>query len=80
MAGYHKDIYNPVSQQISNKYNFKCEVCGGGRVMVMKPANKIKVYGYSVDFGKADHEKTVNMIKEVETFSSWDISFSDDGY
>jgi len=48
--------------------------------MVMKPANKIKVYGYSVDFGKADHEKTVNMIKEVETFSSWDISFSDDGY
>ena len=80
MAGYHKDIYNPVSQQISNKYSFKCEVCGGGRIMVMKPANKIKVYGYSVDFGKADHEKTVNMIKEVETFSSWDISFSDDGY
>ena len=79
MAGYHKDIYNPVSQDLTDKHNVSCMVLGGGRIFVNISRKKILVYGYSVDFGKANHEETVNIIKDGE-LSDWDITYSDEGY
>ena len=79
MAGYHKDIYEPVSQDLTNKYDVTCMVLGGGRIFVNISRKKILVYGYSVDFGKANHDETVNIIKDGE-LSDWDITYSDEGY
>ena len=55
-----------------------CECIGGGRVLVNVSSKKILVFGYSVDFGKADHSMTVAAIKEL--LPQWNITYSNDGY
>jgi len=38
-----------------------CQCIGGGRILHEKSQKFIKVYGYSVGFGRADHTKTVEV-------------------
>ncbi len=47
--------------------------------IIHKPAEKyIKVYGYSMGFGKADHARTVEKIKVK--YPDYRIEWSDEGY
>ena len=55
-----------------------CQCIGGGRILHEKSQKFIKVYGYSVGFGRADHTKTVEVLKT--TFPDYKIEWSNDGY
>lgn len=77
-AAYHRDVSGPISRDLEEKFGVRCEVGGGGRVLVNVSSKKILVYGYSVDFGKADHSMTVAAIKEV--LPEWTVTYSNDGY
>ena len=53
---------------------------GGGRIE-HKPGQKyIKVYGYSMGFGRADHTKVVEVLKQQAKYSDYTIEWSNDGY
>ena len=77
-AAYHRDVSDPVSRDLVEKFGVHCECIGGGRVLVNVSSKKILVFGYSVDFGKADHSMTVTAIKEL--LPQWNITYSNDGY
>ena len=47
--------------------------------IIHKPSEKyIKVYGYSMGFGKADHARTVEKIKAK--YPDYRVEWSDEGY
>ena len=77
-ADYHAYILNEV-EKVSKTAGYNCKCMGGGRIK-HNPADKtILVYGYSVGFGKADHQKTVELLQD--SYSNYkSISFSDEGY
>jgi phosphohistidine phosphatase len=51
---------------------------GGGRILHESDKKQILVYGYSQGFGRADHQKAVEILKK--TFNDYKITFSNDGY
>jgi phosphohistidine phosphatase len=54
------------------------ECLGGGRLDHRADLKKIKVYGYSQGYGKADHEITKKLL--LEKYRDYDIETSNDGY
>ena len=59
--------------------SLSCKCVGGGRILHTPEEKKIFVYGYSVCYGRADHNITVSMLKKK--FSEYtSITFSNDGY
>ena len=74
---YHADIYDSEEEKLRAK-GLDAQCLGGGRI-IHKPSDKyIKVYGYSMGFGKADHTKTVEVLKGY--YPDYNIEWSDDGY
>jgi len=55
-----------------------CQCLGGGRILHDKSKKYIKVYGYSVGFGLADHTKTVEILKSK--YPDYNIEWTNDGY
>ncbi len=51
---------------------------GGGRIEHEPAAKRILVYGYSVQFGRANHELAVELLKAA--FPAYQVSFSNEGY
>jgi phosphohistidine phosphatase len=80
-AEYHADIYQKAKLEVASD-GVECEVAGGGRIKHQPPSagstGSILVYGYSIAYGKADHEISVECLKR--TFPNYSISFSDEGY
>ncbi|KAJ8866549.1 hypothetical protein PR048_032408 [Dryococelus australis] len=76
-AEYHADIYDRTSSQLQ-KLGLDTEVLGGGRIQHNPSSKQLKVYGYSVGFGKADHEQSCSILKKH--FPSYSITSSDEGY
>ncbi|KRZ84107.1 Methyltransferase-like protein 17, mitochondrial [Trichinella sp. T8] len=60
---YHDDILQEVSPEIIGK-GMQVKCVGGGRINHDSVNRTLDVYGYSVGFGKADHEKTVSILKK----------------
>lgn len=54
------------------------ECVGGGRIEHRPDLKRIKVYGYSQGYGKADHEETRRIL--LAEYADYDIETSDDGY
>ncbi|XP_076259255.1 14 kDa phosphohistidine phosphatase-like [Rhynchophorus ferrugineus] len=82
-CNYHADIFDVVTEEMNamteNKFKkYKMSVLGGGRINVEKEKKTIEVYGYSVGYGKADHEKTAEVLKTK--YPDFTITCSDDGY
>lgn len=77
-AEYHADIYDEVEEQQVRKIGLDCQCLGGGRILHEPEKKYIKVYGYSMGFGKADHTKTVKELKQV--YPDYNIEWSDEGY
>eukprot|EP00088_Acartia_fossae_P035186 TRINITY_DN36203_c0_g1_i1.p1 TRINITY_DN36203_c0_g1~~TRINITY_DN36203_c0_g1_i1.p1 ORF type:complete len:121 (+),score=12.38 TRINITY_DN36203_c0_g1_i1:46-408(+) len=76
-AEYHADIYDRTDGEIQN-LGLDCECLGGGRI-IHKPDEKyIKVYGYSMGFGRANHARAVEILKTK--YSGYTIEWSDEGY
>ncbi|RZC41368.1 Ocnus domain containing protein [Asbolus verrucosus] len=84
-CSYHSDINDKVTEELqdlkSSKVirDWRTKVLGGGRINHDCSSKVIKVYGYSQGYGKADHEVTVELLKQKYTgYNS--ISWSDEGY
>ena len=76
-AEYHADIYDAEEEKLRKK-GLDAQCLGGGRI-IRKPNEKyIKVYGYSMGFGRADHTKTVEVLKA--SYPEYEIEWSNDGY
>ncbi|XP_074654282.1 14 kDa phosphohistidine phosphatase-like [Tubulanus polymorphus] len=77
-AEYHADIYEKVEPEITSR-ELDTECVGGGRIEHEPASKKIKVYGYSMGYGKADHSITTAVLKQK--FRDYkDISFTNSGY
>ncbi len=76
-AEYHADIYDEEEEQVRAK-SLDCQCLGGGRILHEPTKKYIKVYGYSVGFGRAQHTKAVELLKEK--YPDYNIEWSDEGY
>ncbi|KAI1730799.1 janus/Ocnus family (Ocnus) domain-containing protein [Ditylenchus destructor] len=75
-CSYHADIFDEVKHSAGTSFKLKC--LGGGRINHDSTNKKILVYGYSQGFGRADHQKSVDVLKEK--YSDYEITSSNDGY
>lgn len=74
---YHADIYDEVEEKI-RACGLDAQCLGGGRIAHEPSAKRIKVYGYSMGFGRADHTKTVTILKKK--YPNYEIEWSNEGY
>ena len=78
-AEYHADVYEHEEELLrKSSGGLDCQCLGGGRILHEPERKYIKVYGYSVGYGKADHTKSVELLKKH--YPSYEIEWSDDGY
>jgi phosphohistidine phosphatase len=76
-AEYHADIYDEVEEPL-RIMGLDAQCLGGGRIKHDKANKYIKVYGYSMGYGKANHERTVDELKKK--YPAYKIEWSDEGY
>lgn len=76
-AEYHADVYDAEEELLRSK-GLDCQCLGGGRILHEPGKKFIKVYGYSVGFGRADHTKTVEVLKAK--YPDYKIEWTDEGY
>lgn len=74
---FHADIYEATQEKIE-KLGLETECVGGGRIEHNPSEKKLKVYGYSQGYGRADHEVTTELLKKE--FPDYNISWTNDGY
>ena len=76
-AEYHADVYDKTESEITGS-GLDCECLGGGRIEHRPQDKFIKVYGYSMGFGKANHSRAVEILKTK--YKDYNIEWSDEGY
>ena len=76
-AEYHADIYDDTEEK-AREEGIDCQCLGGGRIRHESRDKRIKVYGYSMGFGRADHTKAVELLKKA--YPGYQIEWSNDGY
>uniref|UniRef100_A0A8C7YR59 14 kDa phosphohistidine phosphatase n=1 Tax=Oryzias sinensis TaxID=183150 RepID=A0A8C7YR59_9TELE len=74
-AEYHNHIFEKVSPALE-PLGMECKCLGGGKIEHNSKEKKIRVFGESTAFGKADHSVSVEKLKSV--FSDYEITWSDD--
>ncbi|XP_024134062.1 14 kDa phosphohistidine phosphatase [Oryzias melastigma] len=74
-AEYHNHIFEKVSPALES-LGMECKCLGGGKIEHNSKEKKIRVFGESTAFGKANHAVSVEKLKSV--FSHYDITCSDD--
>ena len=78
-AEYHADVYEHEEELLrKSSGGLDCQCLGGGRILHEPERKYIKVYGYSVGYSKADHTKSVELLKKH--YPNYEIEWSDDGY
>ncbi|CAD5123395.1 unnamed protein product [Dimorphilus gyrociliatus] len=76
-CGYHADILDLVEPGI-RALGFEVDCVGGGRILHEPNKKSILVYGYSQGFGRADHAKTVEILKRQ--YPAYNITYKNEGY
>lgn len=76
-AEYHADVYERYSPSIE-ALGFDTRPLGGGRIAHNPEQKTLKVYGYSVAYGKADHTVTEKILRIK--YPDYHITTSDEGY
>lgn len=71
------DIYDEVSSSLT-ALGLETECVGGGRIEHRPDLKRIKVYGYSQAYGKADHEESKRLL--AVDYPEFDIETTDEGY
>ncbi|KAG7283651.1 hypothetical protein CRUP_020424 [Coryphaenoides rupestris] len=74
-AEYHNHIFEKVNPAMET-LGMECRCLGGGKLEHNSTDRKLRVFGESTAFGKADHSVSVEMLKTV--FSDYEITWSDD--
>ena len=76
---YHADIFKETKNSIGRGSELSLKCLGGGRIRHEPEKGTLFVYGYSQGFGRADHQKTIEILKK--SYPQYDsITFSNDGY
>ncbi|XP_068600026.1 si:dkey-51e6.1 [Brachionichthys hirsutus] len=74
-AEYHNHIFEKVSPAME-ALGMECKCLGGGKIQHSNQEKKLRVFGESTAYGKADHSVSVEMLKSA--FSDYEITWSDD--
>ncbi|XP_028818303.1 14 kDa phosphohistidine phosphatase [Denticeps clupeoides] len=74
-AEYHNHIFEKVNPAVG-ALGLECACLGGGKIEIDSQAKKLRVFGESTAFGKADHAATVEKLKSV--YEDFEITWSDD--
>ncbi|XP_060627590.2 14 kDa phosphohistidine phosphatase-like [Anolis sagrei] len=74
-AEFHNHIFEKVNPEME-KLGFACKCLGGGKIEHNSKDKKIRVFGLSTGYGKADHAATVEILKR--TYKDYQITWSDD--
>ena len=77
-AEYHADVYDIEDERLRAK-GLDGQCLGGGRIFHDPSKKFIRVYGYSVGFGRADHTKTVAVLRN-KYGPDYKIEWSNEGY
>ncbi|XP_025940571.1 14 kDa phosphohistidine phosphatase-like isoform X2 [Apteryx rowi] len=70
---YH--IFEKVNPEME-KLGYECKCLGGGKIDHNSKDKKIRVFGLSTGYGKADHSVTAEILKKV--YTDYEITWSDD--
>lgn len=76
-CGFHADIYDEVYERV-HPLGLETECVGGGRILHEAGKKHITVFGYSQGYGRADHSKSVEVLKKH--FRDYEIDWNNDGY
>lgn len=76
-AEYHADVYEHFSPGIE-ALGFDTRPLGGGRITHNSKEKTLKVYGYSVAYGRADHSITEKILRSK--YPDYQIVTSNEGY
>ncbi|XP_068563189.1 si:dkey-51e6.1 [Cebidichthys violaceus] len=74
-AEYHNHIFEKVNPAME-ALGMECKCLGGGKIEHNTQEKKLRVFGESTAFGKADHSVSAEKLKSA--FSDYEISWSDD--
>ncbi|KAM4629603.1 14 kDa phosphohistidine phosphatase [Polymixia lowei] len=74
-AEYHNHIFEKVGPAME-ALGLDCKCLGGGKIEHNNKDKKLRVFGESTAFGKADHSVSVDKLKSV--FNDYEITWSDD--
>ncbi|XP_029356111.1 14 kDa phosphohistidine phosphatase isoform X1 [Echeneis naucrates] len=74
-AEYHNHIFEKVSPAME-ALGMECKCLGGGKIEHKSQEKKLRVFGESTAFGKADH--SVSVVKLKTAYSDYEITWSDD--
>ncbi|XP_023263743.1 14 kDa phosphohistidine phosphatase-like [Seriola lalandi dorsalis] len=74
-AEYHNHIFEKVSPAME-ALGMECKCLGGGKIEHKSQDKKLRVFGESTAFGKADHSVSVEKLKSA--YSNYEITWSDD--
>ncbi|KAL1022890.1 hypothetical protein UPYG_G00033810 [Umbra pygmaea] len=72
---YHNHIFEKVTPSIT-ALGLECNCLGGGKIEHNREEKKMRVFGESTGYGKADHSVSVEKLKSV--FKDYVITWSDD--
>uniref|UniRef100_A0A8D2Q0S8 14 kDa phosphohistidine phosphatase n=16 Tax=Passeriformes TaxID=9126 RepID=A0A8D2Q0S8_ZOSLA len=68
-------IFEKVNPEME-KLGYECKCLGGGKIEHNSKDKKIRVFGLSTGYGKADHSVTVEILKKE--YTDYEITWSDD--
>ncbi|MEE6496222.1 hypothetical protein FKM82_002264 [Ascaphus truei] len=74
-AEFHNNIFEEVSPEMQ-ALGFECKCLGGGKIEHNCKDKKIRVFGESTGYGKADHSVTAEILKK--NYSGYEVTWSDD--
>ncbi|GCC38572.1 14 kDa phosphohistidine phosphatase [Chiloscyllium punctatum] len=74
-AEFHNNIFEKLAPEME-KLELECKCLGGGKIDHNSKEKKIRVFGVSTGFGKADHAVSVEKLKSV--YKDYEITWSDD--
>ncbi|XP_069794213.1 14 kDa phosphohistidine phosphatase [Narcine bancroftii] len=74
-AEYHTNIFEKLNTEMEN-LELECKCLGGGKIDHNSKQKKIRVFGLSTGFGKADHSISVEKLKTV--YRDYEITWSDE--
>eukprot|EP00062_Callorhinchus_milii_P010745 gi/632955972/ref/XP_007893729.1/ PREDICTED: 14 kDa phosphohistidine phosphatase-like [Callorhinchus milii] len=74
-AEYHNNIFDKLSPEME-KLGLECKCLGGGKIDHNSKEKKIRVFGVSTGFGKADHSVSAEKLKSK--YKDYEITWSDD--
>ena len=79
-AEYHRNAAEPMINKLQKSGYTNIEVTGGGRISLDSNTKEIHIYGFSYGFGIADHTISQRTILDDPRYSSFTVTYSNDGY